>query len=230
MNRLSTCFVFILFSMVISGCNQNGLDRVFTRSDFVEGGRDHPIYHYGQVNNWLAKRGGDTLFSLFMAPERLALMPRPQILVFNDKGELLEEMCAANFSSEKEVLESIEQKDGQPIKNRENLFELLDSAFVNGDVIKERIPDKVDRFVLIPWSQIDTAKDQTINITPYEEWIVPVMAQAGRSSMNVLLLWEAIALTDMHTVTVDEFSNIRFEAFKAKYPENFIEDEELIGE
>lgn len=216
--------------VLITACNQNKLEKVFTRSDFIEAGKDHPIYHYGEVNNWLEERGGDTLYSLFMVPERLALMPRPQILVFNEEGWMLEELCAAHFRSPENLVEYVEQRDVSVKQHSDNFFHLLENQFINADLIRSRLPDDVDRYILIPWGKGDTITDSYTGITPYDDWIKPLMQAVSESDMDILLIWEAIAFTDLHNLSRNDFSNLRFEAMKEHYPSNFKEDDEVEAE
>lgn len=226
-------FIFIsskllIMCMLMTSCTQSKVDKVFTRSDYIKGGKNHPIFHFGEVNEWLAERGGDSLYSLFMVPKRLALMPRPQILIFNEKGEMLVELCAAHFSSKAELKEDVERRGRGKKLWSDNLFDLLEAEFLNGDEIRARLPQDVDRYVLIPWGKGDTMQDPHTKLTPYEDWIKPVMEVVEESDMNMVIIWEAIAYTDLHDITRDEFSNLRFEAMQERFPDNFKEDHEVV--
>jgi len=220
-------FLFLIILQAIFGSCRPKDKRVFTRSDLVNAAEVETIHESNYINQLLHKRGGDTLFSLFPIAKRMALIPRPEILVFNQQGEMLENLCHANFGSEEKVLRSIEKRKNRPLKNKRNLFDLLNEEHVNGKEVIDRIPGDFDRYVLIPWAIADTGYNHQIEMTSFDAWIKPVMEAADKSEFNFLLLWECVNLSTEQEISKVEYRHLFFDAMKARFPDNFKEDHKI---
>ncbi|TVR38476.1 MAG: hypothetical protein EA392_09605 [Cryomorphaceae bacterium] len=162
-------------------------------------------------------------------------MPRPGIQVFNQNGEMLNELCHAHFGNDEKLVKSVEQLRNRPMRSGKNpfkleegknLFDILEHEQVNGKEVLDRLPRDVDRYLLIPWKVKDTVMDPGTGIVPHEDWIKPVLIVAEESDLKFAVLWESMHLTTAQGITKEEYGHLYFDAMQAQFPKQFLEDEE----